>query len=168
MQKALNSSFRNIIAYCREAYLFPSEILTQWLSAAALQPLQRIVQTLPAVLHALFPLTWHYVYLLKNRWKHIIIKRVYRSILMGLAMKGQGQKYVILHRKQHNCTLQRGLTRNYESHALEKLFGFFQIFLLLLSFFHVVDVCMKTRGQVLLSNQHKFEIQQSYRKQITV
>lgn len=78
---------------------------------------------------------------------------------MGIAIKREGQNYVIVHEKQHNSTLQRGLTRNYENHAVEKLFGFFQIFLLLLSFFHVV-VCMKTRGQVLLSNQHKFEIQQ--------
>lgn len=159
-QKPLNGSFRNIWAHWTDVYLLQSEILAQWLSAAALKPLWCFVWTLPAVLKASFPLTRHSLCLLNNWWKHIIVKNVYRSVLMGIAIKGEGQKYVILQKKQHNCTLQRGLRTNYESHAVEKLLGSFQIFLLLLSFFHVVDVCMKTRGQVLLSNQHKFEIQQ--------
>lgn len=157
-QKPLNGSFSNILAYWTGVYLFQSEIFAQWLSAAALKPLWCFVQTLPAVLHASFPLTWHSLHLLNNWWKHIVVKNVYHSVLMGIAIKGEGQKYVILHQKQHNCTPQRGLTRDCETCALEKLFGFFQIFLLLLSSFHV---CMKTRGQALLSNQHKFEIQQS-------
>lgn len=129
---ALNGSFRNVSAYWTEAYLFQSEIWAQWLSAVALKPLLCFAWTLPEELHVPFPLTWHSPYLLNNWWKHTIVKNVYCSVLMGIAIKGEGQKYVILHKKQHNCILQRCLTTNYEIHAVEKLSGFLCIFLLLL------------------------------------